>query len=157
MRDHGLQAMALLFGGTWTVNTVVFAGVLLMAVAGNLFAGAVKPKRMGPYYVGLFAALGIGLAVPLDAFLGLAPAVQVVAACAVVFAPILFAGVIFPATFARTRRPDLFVAANVAGALVGGLAENASMLLGFRDLLLVALGFYALSGLFGTRAASRPS
>ena len=39
--------------------------------------------------------------------------------------------------------------ANVAGALVGGLAENASMLLGFRYLILVAAGFYLLSGLLG--------
>ena len=74
---------------------------------------------------------------------------QVVAARGLMFAPILFAGVIFPTTFARTSRPDLFFAANVAGAMVGGLAENASLLLGFRYLLLVALGFYALSGAFG--------
>lgn len=141
--------MALVFGSTWTVNTIVFAAILVMAVLGNLYAGRVKPTRLEPYYLGLFLALGVGLAVPLDVFLGLHPAAQAVAACAVVFAPILFAGVIFPTTFARTTRPDLFFAANVAGALVGGLAENASMLLGFRYLLLVALGFYGLSAAFG--------
>lgn len=141
--------MALLFGSTWTVNTVVFAAILLMAVVGNLYAGAVKPRRLEPYYAGLFAAIGIGLTVPLDVFLGLNPVVQVVAACALVFSPVLFAGVIFPTTFARTTRPDLFFAANVAGAMIGGLAENASMLLGFRYLLLVAFGFYALSAVFG--------
>ncbi len=143
--------MALVFGSTWTVNTFVFAAILVMAVLGNLYAGRVKPTRLEPYYLGLFLALGVGLAVPLDVFLGLHPAVQAVAACAVVFAPILFAGVIFPTTFARTTRPHLFFAANVAGALVGGLAENASMLLGFRYLLLVALGFYGLSAVFGGR------
>jgi SAM-dependent methyltransferase len=143
--------MALLFGSTWTVNTFVFSAILVMAVIGNLFAGAVKPKRLELYYVGLFATIGVGLAVPLDVFLGMNPVTQVVAACALAFCPILFAGVIFPTTFARTTRPDLFFAANVAGALVGGLAENASMLLGFRYLLLVALGFYALSAVFGGR------
>ena len=145
--------MALLFGSTWTVNTFVFGAILVMAVLGNLYAGAVKPRRLEPYYVGLFLAIGVGLAVPLDVFLGLNPVVQVVAACSLVFAPILFAGVIFPTTFARTTRPDLFFAANVAGAMVGGLAENASMLLGFRYLLLVALGFYALSAVFGGKKA----
>ena len=39
--------------------------------------------------------------------------------------------------------------------LVGGLAENASMLLGFRYLILVAAGFYLLSGLAGGRAQKR--
>lgn len=149
IETRAVVQMALLFGSTWVVNTVVFAAILLMAVAGNLYAGWAKPKRLEPYYVGLMAAIGVGLAVPLDVFLGLAPAVQVAAACALVFAPVLFAGVIFPTTFARTARPDLFFGANVAGALVGGLAENASMLLGFRYLLVVALGFYALSALFG--------
>jgi hypothetical protein len=39
--------------------------------------------------------------------------------------------------------------ANVAGALAGGLAENASMLLGFRYLIVVAVGFYLLSSIGG--------
>jgi len=62
--------MALLFGSTWTVNTVVFAAILLMSLAGNLFAGWLKPRRLEPYYVGLLATIAVGLAVPLDAFLG---------------------------------------------------------------------------------------
>ena len=62
-----------------------------------------------------------------------------------------------PTTFARTRRPDWFFAANVAGALVGGLVENASMLLGFQLLLLLAGGFYALSAAFGNKSPSPAS
>jgi len=31
--------MALLFGGTWMVNTAVFAAILVMSLAGNFFAG----------------------------------------------------------------------------------------------------------------------
>ena len=49
--------MALLFGSTWMVNTVVFAAVLADGLVGNLFAGWVKPKNLTPYYVGLFASL----------------------------------------------------------------------------------------------------
>lgn len=146
--------MALLFGGTWMVNTVVFAAILVMSLAGNLFAGRVNPKRLEPYYVGLFVALGIGLAVPPGAFLGLSPTVQLVGVCAIVFAPIAFAGVIFATTFKRTSQPDRVFGANVAGALVGGLAENTSVLLGFQLLLCVAVGFYAFSSMFGSREVS---
>ena len=148
--------MALLFGSTWTVNTVVFAAILVMALLGNLYAGWAKPRRLEPYYLGLFVALVIGLAVPMKSFLGLDPVVQVALACGLVFAPVLFAGVIFPTTFARTPYPDRFFGANVAGALVGGLAENASILLGFQYLLCVAIGFYALSGLVGGRTVVSP-
>jgi hypothetical protein len=152
--------MALLFGSTWAVNTVVFAAILLMALAGNLFAAWVKPKNLAPYYVGLFAALGANLIVPLDAFLGLDRAVQVALACGLVFGPVAFAGVVFPVSFARAPRPDRFFGANVAGALAGGLAENMSMLVGFRYLLVVAVVIYAASALFGrfappTRAPER--
>jgi hypothetical protein len=85
----------------------------------------------------------------MEAFLGLDPALQVVGACLLAFAPVACAGVIFSASFARAKRPNRMFGANVAGALVGGLAENASMLLGFRHLILVAVGFYMLSGLRG--------
>ena len=38
-----------------------------------------------------------------------------------------------------------------AGALVGGLAENASVVLGFQLLLCVAIGFYLLSAAFANK------
>jgi SAM-dependent methyltransferase len=174
--DHGLMArsfflgagfmlvetkavvhMALLFGSTWMVNTVVFAAVLLMSLAGNLFAGWAKPRALYPYYLGLFAALAAGLAIPLDAFLGLDRTTQVVGACALVFAPIAFAGVIFATSFGRSTQPDRVFGANVAGALLGGLSENASVLLGFQYLLCVAVGFYALSAACGNRTMPIPS
>ncbi|HKB04076.1 MAG TPA: hypothetical protein VKD90_17775, partial [Gemmataceae bacterium] len=141
--------MALLFGGTWTVNTVVFAAVLLMSLAGNLLAMMIRPRNLAPYYGVLFISLVLNVIIPMEAFLGLDPAVQVVGACLLAFAPVACAGIIFSVSFARSRRPNRMFGANVAGALIGGLAENASMLLGFRYLILVAVGFYLLSGLAG--------
>jgi hypothetical protein len=143
--------MALLFGGTWMVNTAVFAAILVMSLAGNLFAGRVNPRRLEPYYAGLFATILVGVLVSLNTFLGLTPAVQIALACLLVFAPIAFAGVIFATSFKRTTQPDRVIGANVAGALVGGLAENTSVVLGFQLLLCVAAGFYLLSALFGNR------
>ena len=143
--------MALLFGGTWMVNTAVFAAILVMSLAGNLFAGKVNPKRLEPYYLGLLATIVVGLLVSPSAFLGLSPTVQIAGACLLVFAPIAFAGVIFATSFKRTTQPDRVFGANVAGALVGGLAENTSVVLGFQLLLCVAAGFYLLSAAFGNR------
>ena len=53
--------------------------------------------------------------------------------------------------FRRTTQPDRVFGANIAGALVGGLSENASVMLGFPLLLCVAVGFYLLSAVFGNR------
>src|SRR5262249_52534985 len=74
-------------------------------------------------------------------------AVQIAGSCLLVFAPLLFAGVIFAVSFGRSAEPDRAFGANIAGAMLGGLTENVSMLLGFQYLVLVALGLYALSAL----------
>lgn len=143
--------MALLFGSTWMVNTVVFAAVLVMALAGNMLAATLKPRSLTLFYAGLFASLGAGLVIPLGTFLGLERLPQIVGSCLLVFAPIAFAGVVFAGSFRRTTQPDRMFGANIIGALIGGLAENTSMLLGFQYLLAVAAGFYLLSALFGNR------
>lgn len=137
--------MALLFGSTWMVNSIVFFAVLVMILAANLFVLRVRPTNLTPWYAGLALALGLNALIPLDAFLGLPRLVQVTGSCLLVFAPILFAGVIFAVSFARVAQPDRSFGYNIAGAMAGGLAEYTSMLLGFQHLVLVALGFYALS------------
>lgn len=146
--------MALLFGSTWIVNAVVFLAVLVMILAANLFVLKWRPQRLWPFYVGLLASLALNVLTPLDFFptvlgrgLGFPHSLQVAGACLVVFAPILFAGVIFAVSFARTSEADLAFGANIAGAMVGGLAENSSMLLGFQYLLTVSIIFYVLSAL----------
>jgi spermidine synthase len=136
--------MALLFGSTWMVNSVVFFAVLVMILAANLFVLARPPQRLTFYYVGLVATLALNGLVPLDSFLGMSRPIQISGACLLVFAPIWFAAIIFAVSFARSTAPDRSLGANVAGAMLGGLAEYTSMLLGFQYLVLVALVFYLL-------------
>jgi hypothetical protein len=137
--------MALLFGSTWMVNSVVFFAVLVMILAANLFVLRFRPQRLWPYYAGLLAALALNSIIPLDYFLGMDRAVQVLGSCLLVFAPIGFAGVIFAVSFGRSSEPDRAFGTNIAGAMLGGLAEYTSMLLGFQYLVLVAMAFYVLS------------
>lgn len=144
--------MALLFGSTWMVNSVVFFAVLVMILLANLFVLKARPKVLWPWYIGLFAALGLNAVVPLDSFLGWGPTLQVTGSCLLVFAPILFAAAIFAISFGRTREADRAFGFNIAGAMLGGLAEYASMLVGFRYLEFVALGLYGLSALCMSRA-----
>ena len=148
--------MAILCGGTWTVNTIVFFAILTTALIGNLLIAWLQPKRLEWAYVGLFLSLGLNLLVGVETFLGSSQLMQIVGASLLVFTPILFAGIIFPTSFSRAVYPDRAFGANVAGALVGGLAENASMLLGFKYLLLVAAGFYLLSAIGGKSSSAIP-
>lgn len=137
--------MALLFGGTWIVNSVVIFAVLVMIVFANWFVAARKPSRLAPYYAGLLVSLIISALVPMESFLGMPRAAQIAAASVLAFTPILFAGVVFAVSFARVAEADRAFGANIAGAMFGGLAEYSSMILGFQYLLLVAVALYMLS------------
>jgi len=155
IETKAVVSMALLFGSTWLVNSVVFFAVLVMILIANLWTLRLQPRKLWPYYAGLLIGLLLNVVVPLDYFLGLARVPQVVLACLLVFAPVFFAGVIFVASFKRTASPDRAFGFNIAGAMLGGLAEYSSMLLGFRYLILVAILFYAISAL-GLRRSKGP-
>jgi spermidine synthase len=139
--------MALLFGGTWMVNAVVFCAVLAMILIANLFVLAVRPQSLAPFYVGLALSLAASAAVPLDAFLGLSRVQQITGSCLLAFTPVFFAGVVFAMSFSLAIDADRAFGANVAGAMVGGLSEYSSMLLGFQYVVLVAMGFYLFAAI----------
>jgi hypothetical protein len=141
--------MALLFGSTWMVNSIVFLAVLLMILVANLYVLAVRPRALWPYFVGLLIALGLNAAIPLDFFLGMDRTVQIAGSSLLIFTPVLFAAVIFAVSFSRTAAPDQALGVNIAGSMFGGFAENSSLLLGFQHLILVGALFYGLSWLFG--------
>lgn len=156
IETKAVVTMALLFGSTWVVNSIVFFAVLVMILIANLWTLKARITRLWPYYLGLLLTLALNAIVPLDFFLGMNRSAQVIGSCLLVFAPVMFAGVVFAASFKRTAEPDRAFGFNIAGAMMGGLAENSSMLLGFQYLVLVAIGFYVLSalGLFRARRSA---
>lgn len=147
LETKGIVHLALLFGSTWMVNSIVFAAVLIMVLLSNLLAMAIRPSRLWPWYAGLFASLAVNLLVPMETFLGMPGPWKAVLSCAVVFTPIAFAGVIFSASFARSEDPDADFGANVGGIVLGGLSEYASLLVGFNGLIGLAIAYYALSAI----------
>lgn len=151
IETKAVVTMALLFGGTWIVNSVVFMAVLVMILLANLWTFKVRPTALWPYYTGLLISLALNVMISLDSFLGMNRAIQVLGASLLVFVPIFFAGVIFAGSFRRTTQPDRAFGINVAGAMVGGLAEYGSMALGFKYIVLIAILFYILSALGLTR------
>ena len=154
IETKAVVTMALLFGGTWIVNSVVFTAILVMILLANLWTFKWNPTTLWPYYAGLVITLILNVIVSLDAFLGMSRTIQVVGSCLLVFTPIFFAGVIFAASFRRSANADSAFGMNVAGAMMGGLAEYSSMAVGFKYVVLIALLFYALSAFAWTRARS---
>jgi hypothetical protein len=151
LETKGVVHLALLFGSTWIVNSIVFFAILVMVLLSNLYVIAVKPRRTRLYYVLLFAALLVNIVVPMGAFLALPPTARVVVSCMVIFVPIFFAGVIFATAFRDSPQPDIDLGSNIGGVVLGGLSEYLSLIVGFNGLLLVACLYYLLSALLAPR------
>jgi hypothetical protein len=153
LETKGVVHMALLFGATWMVNSIVFFAILTMILLSNLFVLAIRPRRLWPYYALLLAALLVNSVVPMDNFLTLPGWSKIIFSCAVVFLPVFFAGVVFATAFRSSERPEVDLGSNIAGIVLGGLSENLSLILGFSHLLWVAMGYYLLVALLGMRVS----
>src|SRR3989454_8281507 len=95
LETKGVVHMALLFGSTWVVNSVVFFAILVMILCANLYVLKIKPQSLALYYVLLVIALLSNALVPMDVFLSLSTAARLLASCLVFFIPGFFAGVMF--------------------------------------------------------------
>ena len=69
--------------------------------------------------------------------------------------PVFFAGVIFAATFRASRQPDVDFGSNIGGVILGGLSEYLSLVVGFNNLLYLAIVYYGLSALWTVRRGNR--
>jgi hypothetical protein len=142
---------ALLFGTTWFVNALVFMGILLAVLA------AIEVARRGLWqppsllYLVLLAALVVAWAVPPQWLLGLPVIPRFAVAVAVAFVPIFIANLVFAQRFKAVSSSTLAFGANLLGAMVGGVLEYSSLILGYRALLLVIALLYGLAFVLGRR------
>jgi len=148
LETKAIVHLALVFGSTWIVNSMVFFVILVMILAANLYVLKCSNIKLQRHYLALFVCLVANCVIPMDIFLVDNLLWKYVAPCLLTMIPVFFAGVIFAVSFRASQRPDRDFGANIAGAVVGGLAEYASMACGFRYLLVIAIVFYALSSVF---------
>jgi SAM-dependent methyltransferase len=145
LETKAVVQLALLFGSTWLVNSLVFTSVLVLILLANLYVLLVRKVRLDWHYACLMILLAAGTLIPIDLFIAGGTLWRYVAPATLALGPMFFAGVIFACSFKKSPNPDQAFGANIAGAVVGGFCEAFSMLLGFRYLLLLAALLYFLS------------
>src|SRR5437868_13658586 len=64
-----VSKMALLFGTTWLVNSVVIGGLLLLIVAANVLVQFVPRFPLSIAYAGIFASIALSYFIPLQKLL----------------------------------------------------------------------------------------
>ena len=139
---QNVSKLALLFGTTWIVNSIVIAAILIMIMAANYVAQRAKIGSLMPCYIVLFASLGINYLIPLSVFSGLGDAAKALLAGGVMALPIFFAGIIFSTSFSRAGDRAGVFGSNLLGAMFGGMLESASFVFGVKSLLIFAAFLY---------------
>jgi spermidine synthase len=141
-----VSRLALYFGTTWQVNGIVIGAILVaLLIANTIVERQTNPLGSHWCLIGLLAGLLVSYIFPFDRLPGSATLVGWVAA--VVFTiPVFFAGLLFANEFRITDSPSAALGTNMLGAVIGGLLENLSLIIGLKALLLVAILLYLLAG-----------
>lgn len=139
-----IAQLALLFGTTWRVSAIAIAAILSVAIVANVFVERLGALPRLPLYVMLVIALIINFFVPLSAVVGAGVAARI-GMTLLLALPVAFSSLIFASSAAKQRELSPVLASNLAGAVLGGLLENLSLLVGISALSLAAVVVYLLS------------
>jgi hypothetical protein len=151
LETKNVVQFALLFGTTWFVNALVFAGILLSVLLAIEVARRFRLPHRNILYALLFAAIGVAWVVPTSSLLALPLAPRFLAATALAFAPILLANLVFAERFRDVGSSAVAFGSNLLGAMVGGVLEYSALIVGYRLLLVAVALLYALAYLFARK------
>lgn len=145
LETSSIVQFMVLFGTTWVVNSIVFAGVLTLVLLANLAVQKFKPGlRVAWIFYGLlFATIAAAWFIRPNSLLVIeSPVIRAIAAVGLYLGPIFLANVIFSITLNLSGQGTSSFGWNLLGTVFGGCAEYASILLGYRDLLYIVAGAY---------------
>jgi hypothetical protein len=148
LETKNVVQFALLFGTTWFVNALVFFGILLSVFAAVECARHVRFQHPTRLYAALFATLALAWVIQPENLLSLSAPLRLAAAASLAFAPIFLANLIFAERFRSVGSSTIAFGANLLGAMVGGVLEYSSLIVGYRALLPILALLYAFAFVF---------
>jgi hypothetical protein len=155
LETRAVTALNLLWGATWFTNAVVLVSIFVVIFAGTLLA-ARAPLPFGASVIGLLASLAVVYVFPLSSVLGTGLGVKSLASLLAAGLPIFFASICFAQRFAARADARAAFGWNLLGAVLGGLAEFSSMVIGLGHLVAVAALLYLAAAWLALRREARP-
>jgi SAM-dependent methyltransferase len=157
LETKSIIQFALLWGSTWVVASLAIASVLTMALLANAIVARKAITR--PWLIGgaLVALLALNYVIPIGRVTFDSRAAESIFYSALVFSPILCAGLLFGSAIAKSTALTRDYGINLLGAMVGGVSEYLSLVTGFRALLLVIALCYIGAVLARDRESRAPS
>jgi hypothetical protein len=140
---QNISKAAVVLGNTWQVNAVIISSILILILLANLIAARLPRLPAGLAYAAVCSISVALYFVDLAWFAGLPYVTKAAVVGLLTCLPILFSGLIFIRSFAAAPAKDVALGANLMGALVGGLLQSLTFLIGIKALLLIVAGLYA--------------
>jgi hypothetical protein len=145
LETKSIVQFALLWGSTWSSASLAIASVLVMALASALIVSRVAVVRRWPIAAALMGLLVLNYLVPVGRISFASRGTESLFYGALVFSPVLCAGLLFSSSFKRSSATSGDFGANLFGAMIGGVCEYLSLLEGYRFLLILVAGCYLLA------------
>ncbi len=142
---QNVSKLALLFGATWIVNSIVISAIMVMILLANYYVFIVSVRSHAPYYAGLVGTLILLYFFPLGRLAGFSLVPKAAVSGILLSLPVFFAGIIFAYSFRTSKELNKAFASNLIGAMLGGMLECMSFVVGIKGLLLLALLLYVFS------------
>ena len=155
LETKSIVQFALLWGSTWSSASLAIASVLAMALAGAALASRRHGMATAPLAAVLIAFLILNYLLPVGRIAFESRLLESLFYAVLVFSPVLCAGLLFSSSFKTSSSTAADFGANLLGAMIGGVCEYLSLLTGYRFLLFLVAGCYALAILFA--AVRRPA
>jgi len=151
LETKNIATFALLFGTTWLVNALVFAGVLLIVLAAVETTRRFKTPPLPVVFGGIVASLAVTFFVEPAWLLTLPVVPRLIVAVLLAFIPIYLANVAFSKRFAASDDSQSAFGLNLLGAMLGGCLEYLGLLTGYRNLLILVACIYLVAFLVTPR------
>lgn len=151
LETKNIATFALLFGTTWVVNAMVFAGVLVIVLAAVETTRRFRTPPLPVVFAGIAVSLAVCYFVQPDWLLTLPFIPRLFVAILLAFVPIYLANVAFSKRFGASDDSKSAFGLNLLGAMLGGCLEYMALLTGYRNLLLLVAALYLCAFLLAPR------
>ena len=145
LETKAVTELALFYGSTWIVVSIVILAILIMAFLANLTVMRFPKVPRGISYGLLLISLGASLWFSMMSGSMHGQWLSRIVPTAVLTLPLFFSGLIFSAELEMAPSVSSALGSNLIGAMLGGCLEYNSMYFGYRSLYVLAILIYAAS------------
>jgi spermidine synthase len=155
LETKAVTELALFYGSTWIVISIVILAILIMAFLANLVVMRFAKIPRAISYLLLLASLGLSLWFSTVSGSMQSEWLSRILPTAILTLPLFFSGLIFSAEMESATSVAAALGSNLIGAMLGGCLEYNSMYFGYRSLYVLAIVIYGLSMIVSLSRRSR--